>query len=311
METHREFAPAFIFGVPRSGTTLLVRLLGSHPLIAPIYETRFLRNLARFCLHVGWLHRESVFPRIDTVSGGRVLDRFLSRQRVNLKTKAVAYHQDRPPMCIRYTRQDLERELDNWLDSLRPGSFSRESLYLSARSCVDRLFDIHCRRMDKPCWVNKTPGLLNHLDGLSRLYPDARCIHIVRDGRDVAVSNLGQNWGPKTVGEAARRWKSLMRQGRAVLRRQVLAFHEVRYEDLIGQPQLELERIFEFLGIAGDPAEILRRVPVHDQSIGAWRKRFSAEDCTTFARAAGDLLIELGYEMDRSWSRSGHSSPAS
>ena len=34
--------PVFIIGVPRSGTTLLVNLLGSHPLLAPIYETRFL-----------------------------------------------------------------------------------------------------------------------------------------------------------------------------------------------------------------------------------------------------------------------------
>jgi hypothetical protein len=40
---HHSFAPAFIFGVPRSGTTVLVNLVGSHPLVAPLYKTRFLR----------------------------------------------------------------------------------------------------------------------------------------------------------------------------------------------------------------------------------------------------------------------------
>jgi hypothetical protein len=251
---------------------------------------------------VAWLDRTSVLPRIDQVSGVRLLERYFASQRDHLKKKAIAYHQDRPPMCIGYTRQELERELGKWLDSLCPGSFSREGLFLSARQCVDRLFEIHCRRMNKLFWINKTPGLLNHLDGLARLYPDARCIHIIRDGRDVAVSNLGQEWGPNTIRDAACRWKSLMGPGRAMLRKQALRFTEVRYENLIRAPASTLQEIFDFLELDGSPEQILEQIAVHDQSVGSWRKAFTAEDRRMFHRAAGDLLIDLGYEKDSSWS---------
>jgi hypothetical protein len=296
------FPPAFIFGVPRSGTTLLVNLLGSHPLVAPLYETRFLRNLVRFCARASWLGRGSLPSRLERFFGTSVGERLFLRECESFENKATAYHSDSPSMCIRYTAEELARETEAWLQAVRRRSFSGDEIYRSAREFVNRLFAIHCRRMNKPYWINKTPGLLNHLEGLARLYPEAKCIHIIRDGRDVAVSNLGQKWGPSNVHEAARRWKSLMREGRKALDKKKLTFIEIRYENLIRSPETSLQEIFAFLNLQGAPGEILARIKVHDRSIGAWRTGFTAKDRTIFARAAGDLLIDLGYETNDSWS---------
>jgi hypothetical protein len=94
-----------------------------------------------------------------------------------------------------------------------------------------------------------------------------------------------------------------MGPGRAMLGKQVVRFTEVRYENLIRAPERTLGEIFDFLRIDGRPEQILEQVAVHDQSVGSWRKAFSAEDRRMFHRAAGDLLIDLGYEKDSSWSR--------
>jgi sulfotransferase family protein len=234
--------------------------------------------------------------------GTQIIDRRFLRECEGFRNKVIAYHSDSPSMCIRYTAEELGRETDVWLQSLRSRSFSGQEIYRSAREFVDRLFAIHCQRMNKPYWINKTPGLLNHLDGLARLYPGAKCIHIIRDGRDVAVSNLGQKWGPNNVHEAARRWKNLMREGRKALEKKRLNFIEIRYENLIRSPEASLERILEFLDLEGIPQQILSHIKVHDRSIGAWRTGFTAKDRKIFARAAGDLLIDLGYEQNYFWS---------
>jgi hypothetical protein len=296
------FAPAFIFGVPRSGTTLLVNLLGSHPLVAPLYETRFLRNLVRFCGRASWLRRDSLSSRMERFLGTEIIERRFLKECEAFRKKVIAYHRDSPPMCILYTAEDLRRETDVWLQSVRSRSFSDQEIYRSAREFVDRLFAVHCQRMNKPYWINKTPGLLNHVDGLARLYPDAKCIHIIRDGRDVAVSNMGQKWGPNNIHEAARRWKNLMREGRKALDKKSLNFIEIRYENLIRSPEASLRQILDFLALEGIPEQILSRIKVHDRSVGAWRSGFTAKDRKIFARAAGDLLIDLGYEKNDLWS---------
>jgi sulfotransferase family protein len=295
------FAPAFIFGVPRSGTTLLVNLLGSHPLIAPLYETRFIRNLVRLCRRAGWLGPSSFSRRIARLPGSQIIEKQFLKECENFRRKVIAYHKAPASKSILYTADELTRETDLWLHSLRMRPFSNDEIYGSARNFVDHLFAIHCQRLSKPYWINKTPGLLNHIDGLARLYPGAKCIHIIRDGRDVAVSNLHQKWGPNNIYEAARRWKELMLEGRKGLARNNVRFIEIRYENLIRAPVDTLRRLFDFLNVEGDPKAILSHVKVHDRSIGSWSTAFSVKDRRIFARTAGNLLIDLGYEKDSRW----------
>lgn len=206
-------------------------------------------------------------------------------------------------LCIHYPKEDLIQETDKWLERVSKGCLSCEDFCVSAKEYVDRLFAIHCSRMKKPYWINKTPGLLTYLNVLPLVYRKSRCLHIVRDGRDVAVSNLSLSWGPSTVREAARRWKNLMLEGRRKLDPQRLSYKEIRYEELIKSPEPILKDTLAFLGVDDCSDEILSSVPVFKESEAAWRKAFSRQDRQVFAREAGDLLIELGYEKDYQWAR--------
>ena len=187
------------------------------------------------------------------------------------------------------------------MDTVKRAPADCTAIWSTAKDYIDRLFAIHCARMGKPFWINKTPGFLNHLGGLSKLYTDAQYIHMLRDGRDVAVSNLSLEWGPATVRQAARRWRDLIRLGRKTAEARQLPVISVRYEDLIESPESVLGKIFSFMEVDAEPERLLSLLPIFRARTGIWRSAFSAQDREIFAREAGDLLIELGYEADHGW----------
>jgi Sulfotransferase family len=313
-ERQQDLAPIFIIGVPRSGTTLLVNMLGMHPLLAPLYETRFLRNLMRLCVRACWFNGRSTARRLVSIVAENLVCSWFATEMSKYRERALRYSEMKGSFkqsyevfpfgenhCIHYTKEDLIRETDAWLSRISSGPISRDEVWRSARDYVDRLFAIHCTRMGKPYWVNKTPGFLNHLSTLSRLYPDGVYLHMIRDGRDVAVSNLSLAWGPNTVRDAARRWKSLLLDGRRTIKRQKLPCVDVRYEQLVDSPDQVLPRTFAGLGISAETDRILSLMPVFRGRCGVWREKFSREDRKVFAQEAGDLLIELGYETDYHW----------
>jgi hypothetical protein len=311
--------PTFIVGVPRSGTTLLVNLLGGHPLLAPIYETKFLRNLFFLCDRICWFQSQSIGRRLAAIFGEPIIQSRFVKECDRFRRKAIAYNKVPPEkngtkqsyesfpfgetLCIHYSLEDVVRETHEWLEIVKRRPANSATIWDSARDYVNRLFAIHCARMGKPYWINKTPGFLNHLDGLSKLYPDARYIHMLRDGRDVAVSNLSLPWGPATVRQAARRWKELISTGQKCIKVRNLALIDVRYEDLIESPVNVLTRIFNFLAIDADSEKLLSLMPIFRARTGVWRTAFTAEHREIFAREAGALLIELGYEKNYDWVR--------
>jgi len=203
------WGPVFIVGVPRSGTTLLINLLATHTLLAPIYETRFLRNLLFICEDISsW--NQSMFGKVPLIGDAFVRSR-LRASCEKFRKKIISFgvtppdpQSDRQPYesfpfghgCILYSLEELAQETMRWLTQVQSGPLSSDDVYRTARDFVERLFALHCARLNRPRWVNKTPGLLNYLHLLAKLFPGARCINIIRDGRDVAVSNLSLSWGP-------------------------------------------------------------------------------------------------------------------
>lgn len=133
------------------------------------------------------------------------------------------------------------------------------------------------------------------------LYPRSKCIQIIRDGRDVALSTLATSWGAKTVRDAARRWKELILAGRKTLDRSRMSYVEIRYEELVRFPEEQLKRAIDFLELKADSIEVPITFPVSQNSVGIWRSKLTKDDREIFAREAGDLLIELGYETDYRW----------
>jgi hypothetical protein len=161
--------------------------------------------------------------------------------------------------------------------------------------------------------------------------PEAHFVHLVRDGRDVALSQIEVDFGPDQVADAARDWVEGIGKARRQARR-LPHYLELRYEDLVAEPEPLLRRVCEFIQLSWDPAtldyhrgaeermaEVTRdfergggpaipaavraerhtRVaePPQRQRAGRWRTDMSVPDRETFEAIAGEQLSELGYEV--------------
>lgn len=182
--------------------------------------------------------------------------------------------------------------------------------YVEAISATYRAF---ARSRGKTFWGDKTPRYIENIPLLARMFPDSRFIHIVRDGRNVALSYSHVNFGPKNVARAADLWARRVskgiQDGRALGADRYL---EVRNEDLAADPESEIEKICGFLTVAVNPlmfdpqerakGEVEKKVHNHTpQAAGRaamsdWHSEMSASDVEVFEAVAGEVLSELGYE---------------
>jgi Sulfotransferase family len=279
----------FIVGCPRSGTTLLGRMVDAHPDIAVIHEGRFAPD---------WFERRR----------GLTADGFVTAELVD---GLLGY----PPFAnVSVSREELERLL---------GDGDR----LSYADFVARIFDLHGRAHGKRLVGDKTPHYVRSLPTLHALWPAARVVHLIRDGRDVAQSVLGWRKVTDRGGSVARFsafredrvaaiacwWEWLVRLGRedgAALG--PATYHEIHYEALVAEPGAECKRLCDFLGVAyedqmlgfhqgrerNDPGldakKAWRRVT---PGLRDWRSEMPPADVERFQAVAGGLLAELGYEL--------------
>lgn len=150
----------------------------------------------------------------------------------------------------------------------------------------------------------RTPLHVYHLHLIAEVYPDARFVHIVRDGRDAVRSLVAQPWGPTTVADAAEEWRSAVTAGQAAAPALGERLIEVRYEDLLAHPRTVIPRIHAHVGVEDGLDDALvaagevANVGGHDRRVGAgkWREGWRRRDVRAFERVAGELLRELGYE---------------
>ncbi len=147
------------------------------------------------------------------------------------------------------------------------------------------------------------------------MWPEARFVVLVRDGRDVALSLLNVPFGPNNVWAAARFWAEGIRRGQDAERRFPGRVLTLRYEDIVASPGAETERLCAFLGLPfddemlaierTDPAKIDKDKAEWFTSIakgidaagaGRWRSAMSPHDQRLFAALAGPELEAAGYE---------------
>ncbi len=107
----------------------------------------------------------------------------------------------------------------------------------------------------KPRWGDKSPGYALHIRRIAKLLPEARFIHLIRDGRDVRLSQLERGSDHPTVTRHAKRWKRRVEIGRTQ-GAEAEHYMEVRYEDLVTDPEPELRRICDFAELDFDPATL-------------------------------------------------------
>ncbi len=270
----------FIVGCPRSGTTLLQRMLDNHGDLAVANDTHFIpRVIAK---------ETETDPRLTA----DLVERVRSYRRLD--------------------RLGLTEE------HLSEAAFAASSF----SEFVSLLYDAFAHLHGKTLAGEKTPDYGQHIDRLISLFPEARFIHIVRDGRDVALSTI--DWANPTKGPG--RWtlwpvspmaaSALWWRWQVEPALQARATHglgkvlELRYEDLVSAPEFELDRITRFLGIPYD-VEMARYFEGKEKStanrsaksawlrptqgLRDWRTQMSEHDLALFEALCGDLLETLGY----------------
>ncbi len=167
---------------------------------------------------------------------------------------------------------------------------------------IRSLYECYAGQKGKARWGDKTPSYLKDLVLLSKCFPDAKFIHIVRDGRDCALSVMKCAWGPMNLYKAALWWTNSMLKGKEqidLLRKNREDFAEIykefKYEDMIRLPESNLRELFEFIGESFD-SKLLENYEINRNNVYKWKSEFNENDKELFESVAGDVLRGYGYE---------------
>jgi len=269
--------PIFILGVQRSGTTLLRLILNSHSHIAIPEESTFLMPL---------LKKKNIKAHLS----GKSLKALVNYLSLNSQLKLWNY------------------DCSDFLHSLS------EKEHITLKNLIEEMFRSYCRNNSKSIWGDKTPSFFRKIDILNLLFPDAKFIHIIRDGRDVFDSWRKMDPSKKNVAVAAIEWRYKLSKIEKSLRfvpdKNRLT---IRYEDLLEQPEIMIESICSFLGIAyeSDMLDFYRKShcnvgehhshlifqPINKNNKEKWRKNLTVREVKTFSILSGHFLKKYSYEI--------------
>jgi hypothetical protein len=205
-----------------------------------------------------------------------------------------------------------------WGLELDPSSLAHHRSYASL---VAAIYGELARIEGKPRWGDKTPQYVAEIPTLIELFPEAKILHVYRDGRDVALAWLKTPYGPQNLFTAASAWRELVTTGRSDgARLPPSSYTEIRYEALLTRPEETMRRVCQFVD---EPftADVLRptllppsssrqlvgkrpmralagEAAIASSNVGNWKGAMPPTDRSLFESLAGDLLEELGYETE-------------
>lgn len=277
----------FIVGCPRSGTTLLERMVNAHPQVGVVHETHFITRFVK--------------KRIGVDRDGFVTSDLNSRLLCE-------------PRFARFGVAEVE------LERLIPAGKK-----LAYADLISTLFDCFGKREGKSIVGDKTTGTyLRNLPILHGLFPAARIFHLIRDGREIALSMLswpkanraaGRHpmWKTHPLATTALWWRWQVQRARtdgALIGSEL--YSEIIHDDLIHRPEETCAKICGLLGVAYDDRMLKfneGRVSMEEAPFSAnrawlsptpglrnWREQMSSPDVELFEALTGDLLDELGFE---------------
>jgi hypothetical protein len=251
----------FIGGTGRSGTHVISRLLGRHPTLADVpIESRF------HC------HGPKGFP--DLLSGRSGVDDFL------WKLREFWWH--------RVRREDLEprglysiisrRRFDDAV-AVFEEAYGGDAEAACRRLFADLLYPV-ADELDRPGLVEMSSHNVKEAEVLQRLFPEARFIHVFRDGRDVASSITTKTWGPDRLAGAIDWWAARMRaidagvSAAPTLGAQRL--HMLLLDDLVQRDrEATYEALLAFCGLDDAPAMreyFSGQMSAEAANVGRWRR---------------------------------------
>jgi hypothetical protein len=277
--------PLFIVGSGRSGTTLVLQLLVGHPEFA-------------------WISRlTDRFPAQPYFAA-------LSRPRFSFDTRGL-----RPSVEVRRTLTYCGVTTEQLRAKGAPlGADDLEDAVAEKLHAVVRG---HCRSMGRSRFISKSTENAMRIELLLAAFPDARFIHVLRNGYAVCSSLMRVNWWPDLelwwLGSTPSEWEAAgkdpyhlaglhwSRQVKAALgAREKLDetnYFEVRYEDLLENPRESVQRMLGFAGLEWSTGfdRHFSGIRVDSQNSDAWRSKLNRDQLDAVNNAASPLLEELGY----------------
>ncbi|RNC83671.1 MAG: sulfotransferase [Balneola sp.] len=293
---HRIKTPLFILGNPRSGTSLLRLMLTEHKSMIIPPECGFIQ---------WWFDKYQDWS--DQLSD------------IHYERKVLQYVED-----LKTSRKietwDFDFELlTQFLNKKRPSTYSELCLL------VIEAYAIQKNKMVRYLG-DKNNYYLSYLELIGELFPNAKYISIIRDGRDVACSYLSMkkvhsnsDYKPKlasSIEEIAEEWSSNINRIKLFLDKiKVEDSIWVRYEDLITNTEEELSRITSFLDISfekqmldyyksnNEPNELLAwkkktQEKPDVKNIGKFRFELTPDEIIEFETIAGPMLKKFKYDMN-------------
>ena len=261
--------PIVIGGCPRSGTTLARALIGVHPNIAsPKKEYNIIM----------WINKKDVLQNVFSFS-------------------------------------------INEINKLKNGC--KDHIIFA-----ENVLKLYLQKEKKQLVAIKHPFHIIIIDELFNFFPNMKFIHVIRDGRDTSCSlrthpkrriingKIVKNTTINPFNWCIRRWVSCINQGKKWTHSN--NYIQVKYEDFVNNPLETMNIIFKFLNLNNISKDLLLDFykyeknekhiqnievgePLYKKTIGRWKKDMNDIEKKMFKRMAGNLLIELNYEIDLNW----------
>ncbi|NOX36458.1 MAG: sulfotransferase [Calditrichaeota bacterium] len=266
-------APVFVVGAPRSGTTFLTKLMNT---FLDIHVARDAGVFLRFY---------KMLPGFGDLSRRENMEQLIRRLFKDHFFK------------IRILERGLNLTVDQVLEQFKGTTYTE---------LIDFLMFEMARQQGKSRWGNKRPSYALHITELAELFPHARILHIVRDGRDVAYSmrRAGQGAFERNWYYAIKDWEHHVcvarESGNRLPEGQYL---EIKYEDLMKTPIEVLQKIIHFMGDEAENEERLRnsaeriRAMIKPGNYEKWRRQIPPFAVKIMEQAAGDTLEAFGYPI--------------
>ena len=276
----------FIVGCPRSGTTLLQRMLSAHPDVAIAPETCFIRRFWAHRADYGDLDQDAPFER-------------LLRDIVAMPEFA---------------------EMDLNADAFMAAAWQADRSY----AAVFRLLLVQYAEQQEATVVGeKTPNHVLYIPTLHDFFPEARFIHVVRDARAVVNSWRSVPWSSGRRWRDAEIWVEYVAAGRAAAPARPDALRAVHFEDLVRAPEATLRRVCDNLALTYDPTMLsfhehapeainterepwkaTTTQPIDPTVADRWRTALTPRQVVAIEAVAGDEMRHWGYELEQpAWRR--------
>jgi hypothetical protein len=261
-QTMTSINPVFIIGAPRSGTTFLASLLDETDYGAP-FETQFIIKY---------------YKKLDKYGDITEYNNFCRLINDILKERAVRQH-----------RIDIDIK----------AFYEKMAGNITYSEIVNQLCLMISSKYGNTNWGDKTPSYIIDLDILYELFPDAKYLYIIRDGRDVALSLLQKEWGPNNFYYAAKYWKACNSKYELINKmKNEGKLLSLKYEYLVDDVVSNVKNTYSFLNIDYSQLDMeAMKSRVISGNYYKWKSRMSDGQIKVFDCVAYDILKQFDYEI--------------